>query len=125
VLRRQHPELIVIAVKPDRSAVLSGAPAGPHKIQGIGAGFIPPILDRGSYSRIARIGDEAAYLMKQRLAREEGLLVGISAGAAMVAALELAAELGPGKHIITVLCDTGERYFSLDEYFTANGELRP
>jgi len=125
VLRRQHPELIVVAVEPDRSAVLSGAPAGPHKIQGIGAGFIPPILDRGSYSRIARIGDEAAYLMKQRLAREEGLLVGISAGAAMVAALELAAELGPGKHIITVLCDTGERYFSLDEYFTANGELRP
>ena len=125
VLRRQHPELIVVAVEPDRSAVLSGAPAGPHMIQGIGAGFIPPILDRGSYSRIARIGDEAAYLMKQRLAREEGLLVGISAGAAMVAALELAAELGPGKHIITVLCDTGERYFSLDEYFTANGELRP
>ncbi|MBK7823748.1 cysteine synthase A [Nannocystis sp.] len=125
VLRRHHPELIVVAVEPDRSAVLSGEPAGPHKIQGIGAGFVPPILDRGSYSRIARIGDEAAYRMKQRLAREEGLLVGISAGAAMVAALDLAAELGPGKHVVTVLCDTGERYFSLDEYFTADGELRP
>ena len=125
VLRRHHPELIVVAVEPDRSAVLSGEPAGPHKIQGIGAGFVPPILDRGSYSRIARIGDEAAYRMKQRLAREEGLLVGISAGAAMVAALDLAAELGPGKHVVTVLCDTGERYFSLDEYFTAAGELRP
>ena len=59
--------------------------------------------------------------MKQRLAREEGLLVGISAGAAMVAALELAARLGPGKHVVTVLCDTGERYFSLDEYFTPGG----
>jgi cysteine synthase A len=105
--------------------VLSGEPAGPHKIQGIGAGFVPAILDRGAYSRIARVGDEAAYRMKQRLAREEGLLVGISAGAAMVAALELAAELGPGKHVVTVLCDTGERYFSLDEYFTADGELRP
>jgi cysteine synthase A len=125
VLRTRHPELIVVAVEPDRSAVLSGEPAGPHKIQGIGAGFVPPILDRGAYSRIARVGDEAAYRMKQRLAREEGLLVGISAGAAMVAALELAAELGPDKHVVTILCDTGERYFSLDEYFTADGELRP
>jgi cysteine synthase A len=62
--------------------------------------------------------------MKQRLAREEGLLVGISAGAAMVAALALAAELGPGKHVVTVLCDTGERYFSLDEYFGADGRSR-
>jgi cysteine synthase len=124
VLRARHPDLIVVAVEPDRSAVLSGEPAGPHKIQGIGAGFVPPVLDRSAYSRIARIGDEDAYRMKQRLAREEGLLVGISAGAAMVAALELAAELGPGKHVVTVLCDTGERYFSLDEYFTADGELR-
>jgi cysteine synthase A len=125
VLRGRYPELIVVAVEPDRSAVLSGEPAGPHKIQGIGAGFVPAILDRGAYSRIARVSDEAAYRMKQRLAREEGLLVGISAGAAMVAALELAAELGSGKHVVTVLCDTGERYFSLDEYFTADGELRP
>lgn len=125
VLRTRHPDLVVVAVEPDRSAVLSGEPAGPHKIQGIGAGFVPTILNRDAYSRIARVSDEAAYRMKQRLAREEGLLVGISAGAAMVAALELAAELGPGKHVVTILCDTGERYFSLDEYFTADGELRP
>jgi cysteine synthase A len=125
VLRTRHPELIVVAVEPDRSAVLSGEAAGPHKIQGIGAGFVPTILNRDAYTRIARVGDEAAYRMKQRLAREEGLLVGISAGAAMVAALDLAAELGPGKHVVTILCDTGERYFSLDEYFTADGELRP
>jgi len=120
-LRRHYPDVIVVAVEPDRCAVLSGDPPGPHKIQGIGAGFVPPVLDRAAYDHIARIDDEAAYRMKQRLAREEGLLVGISAGAAMVAALDLAARLGPGKHVVTVLCDTGERYFSLDEYFTANG----
>jgi len=121
VLRRHYPEVVVVAVEPDRCAVLSGDPPGPHKIQGIGAGFIPPVLDRQSYDHIARVGDEAAYRMKQRLAREEGLLVGISAGAAMVAAVELAARLGPGKQVVTILCDTGERYFSLDEYFTATG----
>ena len=124
VLRARHPDVIVVAVEPDRSAVLSGEPPGPHKIQGMGAGFIPPVLDRNAYSRIARIADEAAYRMKQRLAQDEGLLVGISAGAAMVAAIELAAELGPGKHVVTVLCDTGERYFSLDEYFTGSADLR-
>ncbi len=117
VLREHHPQCLFVAVEPDRSAVLSGEVAGPHKIQGIGPGFIPPILDRSSFDRVARIDDAAAYHMKQRLAREEGLLVGISAGAAMVAALDLATELGPGKHVVTVLCDTGERYFSLDEYF--------
>jgi cysteine synthase len=117
VLRHHNPAAIVVAVEPDRCAVLSGDPPGPHKIQGIGAGFVPPVLRRDCFDRIARIGDDAAYRMKQRLAREEGLLVGISAGAAMVAAVALAAELGPGKHVVTVLCDTGERYFSLDEYF--------
>jgi cysteine synthase A len=124
VLRSKHPDVMVVAVEPDRSAVLSGEPPGPHKIQGMGAGFIPPVLDRDAYARIARITDEAAYRMKQRLAQEEGLLVGISAGAAMVAAIDLARELGPGKHVITVLCDTGERYFSLDEYFVGSADLR-
>lgn len=123
VLRQRHPHMLVVAVEPDRSAVLSGDRPGPHKIQGIGAGFVPPVLDTRAYDRVARIGDEEAYRMKQRLAREEGLLVGISAGAAMVAATSLAAELGPGKDIVTILCDTGERYFSLDEYFT--GEAAP
>lgn len=124
ILRASHPDIVVVAVEPDRSAVLSGEPPGPHKIQGIGAGFVPPVLNTRAYDRVARIGDEEAYRMKQRLAREEGLLVGISAGAAMVAAVRLAAELGPGKHVVTVLCDTGERYFSLDEYFTSEGDLR-
>jgi cysteine synthase A len=117
VLRQHNRSVKIVAVEPDRSPVLSGGKPGPHKIQGIGAGFIPEVLDRNIYDRIARIRDEDAYRMRQRLAHEEGLLVGISAGAAMVAALELARELGPGKNVISVLCDTGERYFSLDTYF--------
>jgi len=120
VLRARWPDVVVVAVEPDRSAVLSGDVPGPHKIQGIGAGFVPPVLNTRVFDRIARIGDDEAYRMKQRLAREEGLLVGISAGAAMVAALALAAELGPGKDVVTILCDTGERYFSLDEHFACS-----
>ncbi|MCY1005589.1 cysteine synthase A [Nannocystis pusilla] len=119
VLRARWPDVVIVAVEPDRSAVLSGGAAGPHKIQGIGAGFVPPVLNTAVFDRVARIRDEEAFRMKQRLAREEGLLVGISAGAAMVAALDLAAELGPGKDVVTILCDTGERYFSLDEQFAA------
>ncbi|PCC75143.1 cysteine synthase [Nannocystis exedens] len=119
VLRARWPDVVIVAVEPDRSPVLSGGTPGPHKIQGIGAGFVPPVLNTRVFDRVARIGDDEAFRMKQRLAREEGLLVGISAGAAMVAALALAAELGPGKDVVTVLCDTGERYFSLDEQFAA------
>lgn len=124
VLREAFPGVVVVAVEPERSAVLSGGPAGPHKIQGIGPGFVPPVLDRGAFDRVMTVADEDAYTTKQRLAREEGLLVGISAGAAVAVALRLAAELGPGKDVVAVLCDTGERYFSLDEYFTAGGKLR-
>ncbi|MCA9655474.1 MAG: cysteine synthase A [Myxococcales bacterium] len=124
VLREHAPAVRIIAVEPSRSAVLSGDPAGPHKIQGIGAGFVPAVLDREIYDEVYTVHDEEAYRMKQRLAREEGLLVGISAGANVVAAERLARELGPGKHVITVLCDTGERYFSLDDYFTPEGERR-
>jgi cysteine synthase A len=117
VLRQHNAGVRIIAVEPENSPVLSGGKPGPHKIQGIGAGFIPEVLDRNIYDRVARVRDEDAYRMRQRLAHEEGLLVGISAGAAMVAAVELARELGPGKNVISVLCDTGERYFSLDAYF--------
>lgn len=124
LLRPARPGLVVVAVEPERSPVLSGGAPGPHKIQGIGAGFVPPVLKTSAYDRVERVADEDAYRMKQRLAREEGLLVGISAGAAVVAALRLAAELGPGRDVVAILCDTGERYFSLDEYFTCEGELR-
>ncbi len=123
-LRRHNEAIEIVAVEPDKSAVLSGEDPGPHKIQGIGAGFVPKVLDTHVYDRVARIHDEDAYRMRQRLAREEGLLVGISAGASMVAAIELAERLGPGKNVVTVLCDTGERYFSLDAYFTPEGDRK-
>ena len=123
-LREHNSDVRVVAVEPTRSAVLSGEPPGPHKIQGIGAGFIPEVLDPDVYDEIAKVEDEDAYRMKQRLAREEGLLVGISAGANVAAATRLAEQLGPGKNVVTVLCDTGERYFSLDEYFTPQGDRK-
>jgi len=124
VLRAKNPDITIAAVEPARSAVLSGGRPGPHKIQGIGAGFIPKVLNTSIYDAIVQVEDAEAYRMKTRLATEEGLLVGISAGAGVVAAERLAAELGPGKNVVTILCDTGERYFSLDEYFTQSGELR-
>lgn len=117
VLREKHPGVRVIAVEPASSPVLSGGDPGPTKIQGIGAGFVPRNYDAGVPHEVRTVRDRAAYEMKNRLAREEGLLVGISAGANVVVASEVARELGPGKHVVTVLCDTGERYFSLDEYF--------
>lgn len=124
VLREHNPNIKIIAVEPERSPVLSGGEPGPHKIQGIGAGFIPAVLNTAIYNEVMPISDADAYRMKIRLAREEGLFVGISAGAGMVAAQKLAAELGPGKNVVTILCDTGERYFSLDSYFDDAGNLR-
>ncbi|MBX7082771.1 MAG: cysteine synthase A [Nannocystaceae bacterium] len=124
VLREHNPAIRILGVEPERSPVLRGGAPGPHKIQGIGAGFVPRVLDTSIYERIVGVHDEDAYRMKRRLAHEEGLLVGISAGAAVFAAEQLAAELGPGKNVVTVLCDTGERYFSLDEFFTAEGDRR-
>jgi cysteine synthase len=118
VLRQHHPAVKIYGVEPSRSPVLSGGVPGPHKIQGIGAGFVPKVLDTSVYDEIVGVDDEEAYVMKQRLAHEEGLLVGISSGAAAVVAERVAERLGPGKNVITVLCDTGERYFSLDEYFS-------
>ncbi len=124
VLRKHNPDIKIVAVEPQRSPVLSGGDPGPHKIQGIGAGFIPAVLNTEVYNEVVPVHDADAYRMKTRLAREEGLFVGISAGAGVVAAAKLAAELGPGKHIVTILCDTGERYFSLDGYFDDAGNLK-
>ncbi len=116
-LKRAHPDMRVIAVEPEASPVLSGGEPGPTKIQGIGAGFVPGNYHGDVVDEIRLVGDREAYEMKTRLAREEGLLVGISAGANVHVAAQLAKELGPDKTVVTVLCDTGERYFSLDEYF--------
>jgi len=117
VLREKFPGVRVIGVEPARSAVLSGQPPGPHKIQGIGAGFVPAILDRSVLTELRTVDDRDAWLSARDLARREGLLVGISAGANVFIARQVAKELGPNKRVVTVLCDTGERYFSLDEYF--------
>ena len=117
VLRERYPECRVVGIEPARSAVLSGDPPGPHKIQGIGAGFVPEVLDRAVLTEIRTVVDREAYEMSKRLARDEGLLVGISAGANVAVAAQVARELGPGRRVVTILCDTGERYFSLDEYF--------
>jgi cysteine synthase len=109
VIKRERPGVRVIAVEPAASAVLSGKPPGMHGIQGLGAGFVPDILDRSVIDRIVTVTDVAADQMARRLAREEGLLVGPSSGANVHAACEVAAEMARGI-VVTVLCDTGERY---------------
>jgi cysteine synthase A len=117
ILRERFSGIRIVAVEPDGSPVLSGGEPGPTKIQGLAAGFVPDILDTRAYDEIRRVTDREAYDTKTRLAREEGLFVGISSGAAVHAAIAVARELGPGKNVLAILCDTGERYFSLDEYF--------
>ena len=117
VLRAKHPHVRIVAVEPEKSAVLSGGKPGEHRIDGIGAGFVPQILDRSVITDIRTISEADAQKTKLALARREGLLVGISAGASVKIALDIARELGPGKTVVTILCDTGERYFSSDAYF--------
>ena len=116
-LKEKNPDIKIIAVEPAGSPVLSGGKPGPHKIQGIGAGFVPKVLNRGIIDKIITVGDDDAFKMAKRLAREEGLLVGISSGANMMAALQVAKEIGKGRRVVTVLPDTGERYFSIEKYF--------
>src|SRR5216117_1911637 len=112
VLKQKLPGVRVIAVEPAKSPVLSGGRARPHAIQGIGASFVPGVLNRSIIDRIVLVRDEDAIGWSRRLAREEGLLVGISAGAAAFAACAVAAELNPEQLVVTVLPDTGERYLS-------------
>ena len=115
LLRERRPEALVVAVEPSDSAVLSGGHAGLHRIQGIGAGFVPGVLDRSVYDEVVRVRDGDAMETARRLAREEGLLVGISAGANVWAAAQIARRqdfTGSGRVIVTILCDTGERYLS-------------
>lgn len=115
VLKSRNPQIEIVGVEPVDSAVLSGGTAGPHKIQGIGAGFVPEILNRAILDTIITVANEEAMDTARRLAAEEGILCGISSGAAIWAALHLAArEENQGKTIVTILPDTGERYLSTD-----------
>lgn len=116
-LKERHPDCRVIAVEPDSCATLSRGERGPTKIQGIGAGFVPRNYQAEVVDEVRTVTDRDAYDTKVALGRREGVLVGISAGANVHVALQVARELGPGKTVVTLLCDTGERYFSLDEYF--------
>jgi cysteine synthase A len=117
VFKERNPNVKVIAVEPAGSPVLSGGEPGPHKIQGIGAGFIPKVLNRAILDRVMTVTDDEAYQTAKQLSKKEGLLVGISAGANVFAAQKVAQELGPGKNVVTILCDTGERYISIEKYF--------
>ncbi len=117
VLQQKNPALQVIAVEPVDSAVLSGRAPGAHRIQGIGAGFIPSVLDTSLIHEIIQVRHEDAYACARDAARREGILVGISAGANLFAALKVASRaINVDKKIITILCDTGERYLSTDLY---------
>lgn len=113
VLKARKPGLTVVAVEPDASPVLSGGKPGPHAIQGIGAGFVPEVLDASLLDRVVRVTNEQALTMARRLLREEGILCGISSGANCHAAIELAhLPEYKGKMIVFIVCDTGERYLS-------------
>lgn len=118
-LKTAHPGCRVIAVEPESCATISRGERGPSKIQGIAAGFVPKNYDATVPDEVRTISDDRAYQTKRGLAREEGLLLGISSGANVAIALDLAQELGPERTVITLLCDTGERYFSLDEFFAS------
>jgi cysteine synthase A len=118
MLRERAPEALVVAVEPASSPMLSRGEAGPHKIQGIGAGFVPAVLDRSVIDEVISVTDEAALETARLAARQEGILAGISAGANLRAALDVAArpEMA-GKRVVTIVCDSGERYMSLPFFF--------
>ena len=115
VLKEELQDIAIFAVEPEASAILSGEDPGPHKIQGIGAGFVPDILDSSVYGEVIKVSNEDAIATAKMLARKEGLLVGISAGANVYAAMQVGSRKEfAGKIIVTILCDTGERYLSTE-----------
>lgn len=116
VLKKNFPGIEIVAVEPKDSPVLSGGQPGPHKIQGIGAGFVPKILDTEIYDSIIQVSNEDAYEVARKVAREEGILGGVSSGAAIYAALEVARRLGKGKKVLAILPSNGERYLSTPLY---------
>jgi len=119
VLKQKNPKIKIVAVEPKSSAVLSGGKPGPHKIQGIGAGFVPDILNKHIIDEIIVVDDNSAFETSRALAKEEGLFVGISSGAAVWAALKIAKTLDKDKAVVVILPDAGDRYFSMQQYFEA------
>ncbi len=117
VLKKRKPSVRIIGVEPASSPVLSGGQPGPHRIQGIGAGFIPEVLNLSVLDEVRTVTDEDAYAMMKRLAQEEGLFVGISSGAAAQIAVQVATEVTSNQLIVSIFPDTGERYFSLEPFF--------
>ena len=111
-IKDHNPQALIVAVEPSDSPVLSGGEPGPHKIQGIGAGFVPDVLNTEIYSRIITVSNEEAMQSARDLARDDGIFVGISAGANVFAARQVAAQLSPEQNVVTILCDTGERYLT-------------
>jgi len=119
-LREKNPKILLIGIEPQASAVLSGGKPGSHKIQGIGAGFIPGVLDRSLLSEVMRVSNDDALETARRLCKEEGVFCGISSGAAAYGAMEIAKQLGAGQNVVAILPDTGERYLTTD-LFSNNG----
>ncbi|HAA65050.1 MAG TPA: cysteine synthase A, partial [Thermoanaerobacter sp.] len=117
VLKQYNKNIKIFAVEPEESPVLSGGKPGPHKIQGIGAGFIPDTLNLDIIDGIIKVKERDAFEMSMILAKQEGILCGISSGANVFAAIEVANRLGKGKRVVTVLPDTGERYLSMHKVF--------
>ncbi len=115
-IKAKNPQVKVYAVEPAGSPVLSGGNKGPHRIQGIGAGFIPKVLDRSLIDEVIQVQDDQAFLYAQKLAEQEGILAGISSGAAVAAAVQVAERLGWGQNVVTILPDTGERYLSVEGF---------
>lgn len=113
-IKEKNPHVLIVAVEPSDSPVLSGGEPGPHKIQGIGAGFVPDVLNMDLLTEIMTVTNEQAKQTARGLAREEGIFAGISAGANVFAARQIAARLKPGQNVVTIICDTGERYLSTD-----------
>lgn len=117
VLKARVPGIRIVAVEPTRSAILSGGKIESHRIQGIGPGFVPEVLDRSVIDEVRTVSDQDAFEQMKLLASREGILAGISAGAAFQVAREIARELGEGKRVVTVFADTGERYLTIQHYF--------